>query len=65
MAAILIVEDEEKIARFVELELQHEGCLLYTSCLADRRRCMLLVKRISTAAGIMYPVCLHLPMDSV
>ena len=25
MAAILIVEDEEKIARFVELELQHEG----------------------------------------
>ena len=24
MAAILIVEDEEKIARFVELELQHE-----------------------------------------
>ena len=25
MAAILIVEDEEKIARFVELELKHEG----------------------------------------
>lgn len=25
MASILIVEDEEKIARFVELELQHEG----------------------------------------
>lgn len=25
MSAILIVEDEEKIARFVELELQHEG----------------------------------------
>ena len=25
MAAILLVEDEEKIARFVELELQHEG----------------------------------------
>ncbi len=25
MAAVLIVEDEEKIARFVELELQHEG----------------------------------------
>ena len=25
MAAILIVEDEEKIERFVELELQHEG----------------------------------------
>ena len=24
-ARILIVEDEEKIARFVELELQHEG----------------------------------------
>ena len=25
MARILIVEDEEKIARFVELELKHEG----------------------------------------
>lgn len=25
MASILIVEDEEKLARFVELELQHEG----------------------------------------
>ena len=25
MAAILIVEDEEKIARFIELELKHEG----------------------------------------
>ena len=25
MAAILIVEDEEKIARFIELELRHEG----------------------------------------
>ena len=25
MSRILIVEDEEKIARFVELELQHEG----------------------------------------
>lgn len=25
MQRILIVEDEEKIARFVELELQHEG----------------------------------------
>ncbi len=25
MARILIVEDEEKIARFIELELQHEG----------------------------------------
>ena len=25
MAKILIIEDEEKIARFVELELQHEG----------------------------------------
>lgn len=24
-ARILIVEDEEKLARFVELELQHEG----------------------------------------
>lgn len=26
MARILIVEDEEKIARFVTLELEHEGC---------------------------------------
>ena len=25
MARILIVEDEEKIARFVTLELEHEG----------------------------------------
>ena len=25
MAAVLIVEDEEKIARFIELELKHEG----------------------------------------
>lgn len=25
MAKILVVEDEEKIARFIELELQHEG----------------------------------------
>ena len=25
MQKILIVEDEEKIARFVELELKHEG----------------------------------------
>ena len=25
MSKILIVEDEEKIARFVELELMHEG----------------------------------------
>ena len=25
MAKILIVEDEKKIARFVELELKHEG----------------------------------------
>ena len=25
MSKILIVEDEEKIARFVELELTHEG----------------------------------------
>lgn len=25
MAKILIVEDERKIARFVELELKHEG----------------------------------------
>ena len=25
MSRILIVEDEEKIARFVELELSHEG----------------------------------------
>lgn len=28
MAAVLIVEDEEKIARFVELELKHEGYLV-------------------------------------
>ena len=38
MARILIVEDEEKIARFVTLELEHEGyqvCLLYTSDAAD------------------------------
>ena len=26
MTRILIVEDEEKIARFIELELMHEGC---------------------------------------
>ena len=25
MSKILIIEDEEKIARFVELELSHEG----------------------------------------
>ena len=25
MSKILIIEDEDKIARFVELELQHEG----------------------------------------
>ena len=39
MARILIVEDEEKIARFVTLELEHEGYRgvaagLYAGCLA-------------------------------
>ena len=34
-ATILIVEDEEQIARFLELELMHEG---YTTCKADNGR---------------------------
>lgn len=34
-ATILIVEDEEQIARFLELELMHEG---YKTCKADNGR---------------------------
>ncbi len=36
MTRILIVEDEEKIARFVELELLHEGHESLTAAPVDK-----------------------------